>query len=115
MVAQMENRKPIPSLGQTAREVIKAALNYPCAGFILKFKIVGSGEWYFDPQEGNYRKLKWSGPIPFSEEVGLSFDGWLETQVSKGYVGIWVEASGPNPHFSIELHRATATKIPLGE
>lgn len=100
--------QPIPSLGQSSDEIIKNALNYNTGGFLLKFHVVGEGEWNFDSLLGKYIKLGWRGNIPFSERVenGL-FDEWLAGQVKKGFVSIFVQAPGRNPWFKKEIHRAT--------
>lgn len=102
----------IPSLGETSEEVLKNALNYNTAGFILKFKVVGEGDWHFDSLLGKFVKVVWRGNIPLTgkDESG-SFDAWLLSQIKKGFVGIFVEATGRNPHYSKELHRARG--IPL--
>lgn len=104
------NNKPvsIPSLGNSANEVMLNALGYECAGFTLKFKVVGEGEWYFCNLLGEFVKVKWLGNVPVTERVERhTFDSWLLSQIRKGFVGIFVESTGRNPHYSKELHRAT--------
>lgn len=102
----------IPSLGNTSDEILKSALNYNCAGFILKFKIVGEGEWHFNPNSNTFERIVWRGNIPLIDKIESgNFDEWLVGQVRKGFVGIFVESTGRNPHYSKELHRARG--IPL--
>jgi hypothetical protein len=103
----------IPSLGDTAADVLKNALDYKCAGFILKFDVVGDGCWYWDKGESRFRKLTWIGRIPVSDPVSVGFDGWLLNQIASGFVTIRVESPGQSPSYSLELHRATARKISL--
>ena len=106
----MKNK--IPSLGTTATEILRNALNYNCAGFILKFTVVGEGVYYFSA-EHKFKKLHWIGNIPTSEDCSQTFDNWLLTQISKGFVTIHVDSPGKKPHFSQEIHRATGMPIPL--
>lgn len=103
----MSNKPIIPSLGETSDEVLKNALNYNCAGFLLKFKIVGEGDWHFDNLLNKFAKVIWRGNIPLTDKVESgNFDTWLLSQIKKGFVGIFVESAGRNPHYSKELHRA---------
>lgn len=98
----------IPSLGETSEEILKNALNYNTAGFILKFKVVGEGEWHFDSLLNKFAKVIWRGNIPLTGKTESgNFDSWLLLQIRKGFVGIFVESTGRSPHYSKELHRAT--------
>ncbi len=102
----------IPSLGETSDEILRNALAYNTAGFILKFKVVGEGDWHFDSLLNKFVKVVWRGNIPLTGKVESgNFDGWLLQQIKKGFVGIFVESTGRNPHYSKELHRARG--IPL--
>lgn len=100
----------IPILGKTAQEVLKNALNYETAGFLLKFQIVGEGEWLWSQINNRFEKIRY----PITERIeGSTFDGWLLNQISKGFCSIFVQSPGKNPHYSKEIHRATARQIPL--
>lgn len=105
----------IPSLGNTAHEVLKNALAIETAGYLLKFRIVGEATYYFNPLTNKFNELWFNNNIPFSEPMEDNFDGWLLNQISKGYVDIWVESAGKNPHYSKEYHRARGTVIPMGD
>jgi len=103
----------IPSLGTTASEILTNALNYECAGFILKFTVVGEGVYYFSA-DCKFKKLLWIGDIPTSEDCSQTFDEWLLKQISKGFVTIHLDSPGKRPFYSKEIHRATGTPIPYG-
>lgn len=102
----------IPILAETATEVFHAALDYPTAGYSLVFYVVGEGEWRVN--QDKFEKLKWIGNIPLTERVeGHSFYNWMIGQIKHGFVGIFVQSSGKNPHYKKELHRARGIQIPL--
>ncbi len=101
----------IPSLGQTSEEVIKNALNYNTAGFLLKFTIVGEGCFIFNQITNKYEALLWHGNIPLKLEQKSSFDSYLAAQVKKGFVSIFVDAPGRKPWYSKEIHRATGSPL----
>lgn len=103
----------IPSLGQTAQEVLKNALNINTAGYLLKFKVIFEGDWQFNAQTGKFERTQWQGNIPTCSEETGAFDDWLLCQISKGYVGIFVESTGRKPFYSKEYHRSTARVIPM--
>lgn len=102
----------IPSLESSANEVMLNALAYNTAGYILKFRVVCEGEWHFNPNSNKFEKIIWRGNIPLIEKIEPhSFDSWLLSQIKRGFVGIFVESTGRNPHYSKELHRARGIEI----
>ena len=108
----MNSKKQIPSLGNTAVEVLKNALNFNTAGFLLKFEVLGEGTWYYDIQNKAFKKLVWIDSIPTSEECSDLFDEWLLEQIRRGFVVISVTSYGKNPHYLKEIHRARGVTIP---
>lgn len=100
----------IPSLGSTASEVLKNALAIETAGFLLKFIVVGEGVWQYHAGTNKFRKMLGA----CYEEEKDSFDAWLIGEISKGFVGIWLEATGETPWYRKEYHRATGKSLPLG-
>lgn len=104
--------KTIPQLGETARQVLAKAISYDRAGYLLKFRVVGEGDWQFNDSTCKFEKVRY----PIVERVeGDAFDAWLEGQIAKGFVGIYIESPGKRPHYSLELHRARGIAIPLCE
>lgn len=103
----------IPSLGTTANEILDNALAYPCAGYSLRFEVIGEGVYCFDRRE--YYKLIWQGNIPYRIEMTktAAFENWLLQQIAMGVCAIWVRGTGRNPRENWELHRARGTPIPL--
>jgi hypothetical protein len=101
----------IPSLGMTGAEVLRKALEYDCAGFLLKFFVVGEGEWQYNKSINKFEKTKLIGKIPVIERTeGPAFDSWLTEQIYLGFVSIYVELTcGAGK----ELHRATGRKLEL--
>lgn len=104
----------IPTLGKTAREVIKEALNIDTGGYDLRFETVFDGHYILGHNNRFYRQT-WVGSVPV---IGLhpesdSFDDWLEQRIAAGEVTIRVKSAGQNPFFNKEYHRATGKKIPL--
>ena len=85
----------IPILGNTANEVLKNALNYECAGYLLKFHIVFAGEWQYNRLTNKFEKIKY--PI-IERTENDTFDDWLLNQISKGFVSIFVQSPGKT-HF----------------
>lgn len=102
--------KTIPSLGSNANEILKSALEFPCAGYLLKFNVISEGEWQFNPLSCKFEKTKQIGKIPVIERTeSQSFDGWLLKQISKGFVTIYIQG---NSYYK-ELHRARGVEIPI--
>ena len=100
----------IPSLGNSAQEVLKSALNFNCAGYLLKFSIVGDGDWQYNRLTNKFEKTKLIGSIPVIDNVeDDNFDEWLLYNISKGYVTVYLQGS----NYYKELHRARGVGIPL--
>ena len=74
----------IPSLGNNSEEILKSALSLDLAGFILKFKVVGEGEFVFNSLNNSFERLTWSGRLPLSEKQYGLFDSWLLSQIRLG-------------------------------
>jgi hypothetical protein len=102
--------KNIPSLGDTATEVLKNALNFDCAGYLLNFDVICEGHWQYNRGTNKFEKVKIIGNVPVIDRVeGDYFDEWLMYNLSMGYVTVYVQGS----NYYRELHRATAKRIPI--
>jgi len=104
-------RKP-PSLGANATDVLSAAVAINTCGFILKLKIVGENDIHLTIR-GEFQEILWSGGIPLEGKF-VDPDHVLDL-IAKGWVGVWVEEAGRNPHYSKEYHRATGILMPREE
>lgn len=100
----------IPSLASNASDVLKAALDYDCAGYPLTFNVIMEGQWQFNRSTNKFEKCGKVGNIPIIDRVESDFfDGWLLGQISQGFVTI----TCGDRNYSKELHRSTARHIPI--
>lgn len=104
-----EYGKTIPCLGKTVDEVLNEAFSLNTGGMRLVFN---NGR-EIELTDGEYREIDWRGNTPL---IGRKIpDSQIADEISKGWVSIFVQSHGRNPHYRREFHQATCEKIPLGD
>lgn len=100
--------KAIPRLANSADDVLSAALKYDTGGYLLKFNVIGEGEWQFNRAIQRFEKTGKVGKVPvIAKTEPETFDLWLIGQIAKGFVTI---SCGDSRNYW-ELHRATGTPL----
>jgi len=100
-------RKDKPSLGHYSEEILGNAIEYPNAGYLLKFESVFNGHYYFNHLTNKFRKITNGGltyeemPVTFEEDTMLGL-------ISRGEIGIFITSG---KHYRKEIHRADGLNI----
>lgn len=101
----------IPKLGETATQVLNAAIAYPTSGYMLKFNVVCEGEWQFNRQSNNFEKCGKVRGLPIIERIEpATFEAWLLGQICQGFVTI---GCGDSRNWW-ELHHLNRPSSPFG-